>query len=63
MAAVGLKQEYETTMIKGLITNFRRSRKDASEDPEFAAQLEILKKMMIAKQQKLDAAARALLVP
>lgn len=61
--AVRQKQEYETAMIKGMITNFQKFAKDAKEDPEFGEALEVLKKKMIAKHQKLDAAARELLVP
>jgi len=63
MNAVRLKQEYETPMIKGMITNFRNFVRDAIEDPEFAAALQTVKKKMLAKQAKLDAAARQLLVP
>jgi lysophospholipase L1-like esterase len=61
--AVRLKQEFETPMIKGMITNFRNFAKDSQEDPEFGAALALLKKKMLAKQERLDAAQRALLVP
>lgn len=61
--AVRLKQEFETPMIKGMITNFRNFTNDAKADPEFAAAMETLKKKMLAKQEKLDAAAHAFLVP
>lgn len=61
--AVRQKQEYETPMIKGMITNFRNFTKDAKDDPEFAAALTTLKKKMIAKQEALDAQVRTLLVP
>jgi lysophospholipase L1-like esterase len=61
--AVRLKQEYETPMIKGMITNFRNFAGDVKADPEFAAALETLKKKMLAKQESLDAAARKFLVP
>ncbi len=63
MNAIGAKQNYETPMIKGLITNFRNFADDAKNDAEFAAALETLKKKMLAKQETLDAAARKLLVP
>jgi lysophospholipase L1-like esterase len=63
MNAVKQKQEFETPMIKGMITNFRGFLRDSMADPEFAAALDTLKKKLIAKQQKLDAAARALVVP
>ncbi len=63
MDAIGAKQNYETTMIKGVITNFRSLTNDAKEDAEFAAALNTLKTKMLAKQESLDAAARKLLVP
>lgn len=61
--AIRLKQEYETPMIKGMITNFRSFAGDAKADPEFAAALETLKQKMLSKQATLDAATRKLLVP
>lgn len=63
IGAVGTKQAYETPMIKGMITNFRNFAADAKADPEFASALEVLKKKMLAKQEKLDAEARKLVVP
>jgi lysophospholipase L1-like esterase len=61
--AVRMKQEYETPMIKGMISGFRSFAADAKADPEFGAALETLKKKMMAKQESLDAAARKFLVP
>lgn len=61
--AVNAKQAYETPMIKGMVTNFRNFANDAKSDPEFAAALTTLKQKMMAKQEKLDAEARAKLVP
>ncbi len=61
--AVNAKQAYETPMIKGMITNFRNFANDAKADPELAAALNTLKQKMIDKQEKLDAAAHAKLVP
>lgn len=61
--AVNNKQAYETPMIKGMVTNFRNFANDAKADPEFAAALTTLKQKMMAKQEKLDAEARAKLVP
>lgn len=61
--AVNAKQAYETPMIKGMITNFRNFANDAKADPEFAGALNTLKQKMIARQEKLDAEARAKLVP
>ncbi len=63
MNAVRLKQEYETPMIKNMISGFRSFATDAKSDPEFSSALDTLKNKMIAKQQKLDAAERTLLVP
>jgi lysophospholipase L1-like esterase len=63
MAAVGTKQNYETPMIKGMITNFRNFAADIQTDPEFAAALQSLKTKLAAKQAALDTAARQLLVP
>ncbi len=63
MNGVRQKQEYETPMIKGMITNFRNFTNDAKSDPEFAAAINVLKKKMLDKQQSLEAAARKLLVP
>jgi hypothetical protein len=61
--AVNAKQAYETPMIKGMITNFRNFTNDAKADPELAAALHTVKQKMIDKQEKLDAAAHATLVP
>ncbi len=63
MNAIGTKQNYETPMIKGLITNFRNFADDAKNDAEFAAALNTLKTKMLAKQEKLDSDARKLLMP
>lgn len=61
--AVRLKQEYETPMIKGMVTGFRQFNADVKADPEFAAAVETIKRKMMAKQQDLEAAARKFLVP
>jgi lysophospholipase L1-like esterase len=61
--AVAAKQGFETSMIKSLITNFRSFADDANTDAEFAAALGTLKKKLLSKQEKLDAATRALIVP
>ena len=61
--AVAAKQSYETPMIKTFITNFRTFAADAKEDPEFGGALEVLKKKLLSKQEKLDATARTALVP
>lgn len=61
--AVNAKQAYETSMIKGMITNFRSFANDAKNDAEFAAALNTLKEKMVARQKKLDAEAHAKLTP
>ena len=63
MNAVRLKQEYETPMIKNMVSGFRSFTNDAKSDPEFASALETLKKKLVEKQEKLDTAERQFLVP
>jgi lysophospholipase L1-like esterase len=63
MGAVAAKQAYETPMIKSMVTGFRNFATDVKEDAEFAAALETLKRKLMTKQEKLDAAQRALLAP
>ena len=63
MGAVYNKQAYETTMIKGMITNFRAFAADTETDPEFATALSTLKNKMASKQTALDEAVHQLLVP
>ena len=61
--AVAAKQNYETPMIKSMITNFRNFAEDVKSDDEFASALTVLKKKLLSKQEALDAAERKLLVP
>jgi hypothetical protein len=61
--AVNNKQAYETPMIKGMVTNFRNFAADAKEDGEFGKALDTLKQKLMAKQKRLDAEARKLVVP
>ena len=63
MNAVAAKQSYETQMIKGMVTTFRNFAGEAREDAELSAAVETLKKKLLAKQERLDATARKLLVP
>lgn len=63
MGAIAAKQNLETQMIKGMITNFRNFAEEAKTDAELAQALEVLKKKLLSKQEALDAAARKLLVP
>lgn len=62
MNGVRQKQEFETPMIKAMITNFRAFTADAKADPEFGSALSVLKKKLLSKQEALDEAARKLLV-
>ena len=55
--AIAQKQDYETNMIKGMVTNFRSFAGEVKDDAEFAGALEVLKKKMLAKQEKLGEAS------
>jgi lysophospholipase L1-like esterase len=61
--AIGKKQNFETSMIKGMVTNFRNFANDAKNDPQLAGAFETLGKRLQARQEELDAAVRKLLVP
>jgi lysophospholipase L1-like esterase len=61
--AVGRKQSFETSMIKGLVTNFRQFANDAKTDPELAQAFATVGTKLQARQQTLDAEARQQLVP
>jgi len=61
--AVAAKQNFETVLIKNMVTNFRLFSRDAKNDPELAAAFQTLGKKLGARQQELDAAARKLIVP
>ncbi len=63
MNAVAAKQAHETAMIKSMVSNFRSFANDARLDAEFAGALETLKRKLLAKQEKLDAADRTILIP
>lgn len=61
--AVGNKQSFETYMIKSVITNFRGFPEELKKDAELQAALKVVRDRLGARQQALDAAARATLVP
>lgn len=63
MNAVRQKQEFETPMIKNIVSGYRSFTADAKEDPQFAAAMESLKKELVSHQEKRDAAERQFLVP
>lgn len=61
-AAVAAKQQFETFLIKQVITNFRFI-PDFADDLEAQAAAKVLSNKLMPRQQKLDAEARALLTP
>jgi lysophospholipase L1-like esterase len=61
--AVGQKQNFETMMIKGIITQFRNYPPQLREDPEVQAAVATITNKLHAEQAALDAAARKKLVP
>jgi hypothetical protein len=63
MNAVGAKQNFETSMIKGMVTNFRNFQNEAKNDPELADLFRALGKKLVARQSQLDAAVRQVMVP
>lgn len=63
IGALGQKQQFETSMIKGLVTNFRQFANDAKADPDLAKAFDTVRTKLQARQQALDAEARKQLVP
>ncbi|MCA9170718.1 MAG: DUF1080 domain-containing protein [Planctomycetales bacterium] len=63
MDAVGSKQAAETTMIKGLITNFRQLQGPLGEDPEVQAAVQTLRTKLDEADNKAYAQAKAAVVP
>ena len=63
MNAVATKQAYETSIIKGMISNFRSFSAEVQKDPELAALLDGLRKKFASTHSQLDAQARAAFVP
>jgi lysophospholipase L1-like esterase len=63
VSAVGEKQNFETMMIKGIITQFRNYPPQLRDDAEVQAALATISKKLHAEQAALDAAARKKLVP
>ena len=61
--AVAQKQNFETLMIKNIITQFRNYPADVRSDPEIQAALKTIVARLHARQAALDAAAREKLVP
>ena len=63
VGAIGQKQNFETMMIKNLVTNFRQFANDAKADPALAKTFTTLHTQLQTRQQALDAEARKQLVP
>lgn len=61
--AVAIKQNFETYMIKQVVTNFRSIPQELKSDEELTAALQRVGDRLQKHQQKLDADVRALLVP
>lgn len=61
--ALGRKQQFETAMIKTLVTNFRQFGNEAKADPELAKAFDTVKARLQARQQQLDTEARKTLAP
>lgn len=63
VGVLGQKQNFETMMIKNLVTNFRQFANDAKVDPELAKAFDTVRTKLQARQQALDAEARQQLIP
>lgn len=61
--AIGHKQNFETYMIKQMVTNFRSLPSELKEDAELQAGVKIVRDRLAARQQKLDSEVRAQLTP
>ena len=63
MEVVAMKQQFETTAIKNLVTNFRIFGEDATKDPELAAAFETIRAKVAAKHAEYHASARKRIQP
>lgn len=61
--AVAAKQNFETTMIKGMVTQFRQFSAESKKDPDLANAFTTVGKRLMARQVELDAAVRKAIVP
>ena len=61
--AVGLKQQYETLIIKNIITNFRYIADDRKEDPEFGTALDLIRQRLMKKHGTYAEKVHAAMVP
>jgi hypothetical protein len=63
LGQLGGKQQFETLLIKELVTRFRAFDGEAKADPEVAAAFATLRKKLPARQAALDTQARQALAP
>jgi len=63
MQAVRAKQDFETQMIKGMVTNFRQFNQQTRRDLELAAAFNQLRDRLAGEQQRLHDAARRTIQP
>ena len=63
MNAVATKQAYETSIIKGMISNFRSFNVEVQKDPELAALLDGLRRKLLSTHSQLEAQTRSAFAP
>ena len=63
MQAVGTKQNFETAMIKNMVTSFRQFSREAKDDAELALAFAKVGERLNVRQQQLDAGMRKTIVP
>jgi hypothetical protein len=61
--AIGAKQNFETVMIKNLVTAFREFSAESNKDPELARAFTDVGKRLMVRQAELDAAVHSAIVP
>jgi lysophospholipase L1-like esterase len=61
--AIAAKQNFETLMIKGLVTQFRQFSAESKKDSKLASAFTTLGKRLLARQTELDTAVRKAIVP
>jgi lysophospholipase L1-like esterase len=61
--AVSAKQNFETVMIKNMVTSFRQFDREARRDEELAAAFARVGDRLLARQQQLEAEVRRAIVP
>lgn len=61
--AIGTKQNYETVLIKNLITSFRNFSNEAKNDPELAQAFKVVTTRLMVRHSELDKEVRQQIVP